>query len=92
MQDLFEKAGFYAVRAAGSKGVFDVIAIDRGKVIGIQCKRDGKLLKKERIEMLLVAREYGIIPLLAYMHKRKVTFLDLERNVTFQDIKKYFKN
>jgi Holliday junction resolvase len=67
----FEANGFYVARSAGSHGVFDVIAVRRGVVYGIQCKRNGKLTRAEKERILAAAKEYDIIPLLVYSKNRR---------------------
>lgn len=68
----FEDLGYYVIRSAGSHGVFDLIAIKRGIVLGIQCKIDGKLTPKEKLAMLTASAKFGIKPLLAYREGRKL--------------------
>jgi len=67
----FEQHGFYVARSAGSHGVFDVIAVRRGLVYGIQCKYSGRLTKREREEILAAAKEYDMVPLLVYAKNRR---------------------
>lgn len=45
---LLEDNGYYVVRAAGSKGAADLVALKRGEVVLVQCKLDGYLLPRER--------------------------------------------
>ena len=71
------KNGFYVVRSAGSHGVFDLIAIYHGQIYGIQCKTDGRLLRKELTEIVKTAEKHGIIPFLAFRDKRRVKIANL---------------
>ena len=80
----FEKRGYYVVRSAGSKGVFDLIAIGNGEVLGIQCKL-GKVSEGEIREMLEVGRRYGIIPIIATKDGVKVImFRSPEPNIKYR--------
>lgn len=77
------EAGFYVTRSASSKGVFDLIAIYKGKVYGIQCKYDGKITKSEVNEMRKVAEEHTIIPIVAFARRRRQYVTNLHTNETF---------
>ena len=45
-QEILEKNGYSTIRASGSHGVFDVVAIDAITVRMIQCKREKDSKKK----------------------------------------------
>ena len=54
--------GALVVRAAGSKGSIDLVALWHSGVPGpwlIQCKRDGKLSARAREELIVLARMYA---------------------------------
>ncbi|HEW93656.1 MAG TPA: hypothetical protein ENF47_03010 [Thermoprotei archaeon] len=82
-----EKRGFYVVRSARSKGLFDLIAIRkiRGKtiVLGIQVKLKEYLVKRDIAYTDMFHRlkdayeQYGIIPLYATAY-RKIRFYTYE--------------
>ena len=59
----FEKLGYFVVRSAGSRGIFDLIAIRKYEVLGIQCKL-GKVSEDEVKKMLDIGRMYNIIPVI----------------------------
>lgn len=64
-----ERKGMYVIRAAGSMGDYDLIAIEEGEwaVYGVQCKTSKGLLDlKSRERLRLLGLRYGIIPKLAY--------------------------
>ena len=61
----------YVIRAAGSHGTFDLIAIYSGIPHGIQCKLNGKITTKEIIELRRTGERYGIIPYIAFKSNRK---------------------
>jgi len=64
--NIFQSAGYYVIRSAGSHGVFDIIAIKNGITFGIQCKYNNHLNKREEIAMKTAYKQFGIIPLYAY--------------------------
>lgn len=45
------------VRAAGSKGVADIVAFNEGRTALIQCRRDGSLPVADRLELQETARK-----------------------------------
>jgi len=67
-QKLVEK-GYFVVRAAGSHGIFDLIAIKNIDVRGVQCKVSGKISKDELNKMKETGEKYGILPVLAWKDK-----------------------
>jgi len=67
----FSNNGFYCVRSAGSHGVFDILAVYRGRIFGVQCKYDGRITKRERERITETAAEHEIIPLLAFVKNRR---------------------
>jgi Holliday junction resolvase len=56
--------GWVAVRSAGSRGSFDVLAAQRGRVILAQLKRDGKISDQETFDLLQDAEIAGATALL----------------------------
>jgi len=76
IKQLFESAGYYVMRSAGSHGIFDLIAIKNGKAFGIQCKYNNHLRPAERIAMLNAGKRYGIVPIYAHRDKRKPLILE----------------
>ena len=58
--------GYFVIRAAGSHGVFDLIAIRGFDVKGIQCKLNGKITNEEINKMKYYGEKYGILPMLAW--------------------------
>ena len=72
IKKLYESAGWFVVRAAGSKGVADLVAIAPGgtPVHFIQCKAHGTLPGQERERLITVARTYNATPILASRDSR----------------------
>ena len=72
VKKFFEKLGYYVVRSAGSHGLFDLVAVKKKVVLGVQCKVDGRLSKEEERKLRNAYEEYGIVPVLAYREGRKL--------------------
>ncbi len=88
-----KQGAIYVMRAASSKGAADLIVLwpvieymddmgwdaEKPRVWLIQCKRDGRLPKAEREELLRLAGETGASPVLARVPKsgRGVEFINL---------------
>jgi len=75
--------GLYVVRSAGSKQIFDLVVIYRGNVYGIQCKTNGRLLRKEMAEMLKQYDEHGIEPIFAFRNGKRVILANLRTGEQF---------
>ena len=86
-----EKRGFFVVRSAGSKGLFDLIAVSKGVVLAIQCKLGANISKQKVEETVATAKKHGMIPVLAYSAKhgrnRKIMFWDITSSVATDDIR-----
>lgn len=59
-KEALEKAGWLAVRSAGSKGKVDVLAVRLGAVAVVQCKRTGRLAPVDRAHLLRLAEDLGL--------------------------------
>lgn len=85
--------GFYVARSAGSKGVFDLIAISpillkcgkradrKPRVYGIQAKVNGKFTKSEIEAMKEVGRKYNIVPVMAYKEGSRIVMKYVGNNM-----------
>lgn len=71
VKKLYESDGWFVIRAAGSKGVADLVAIakDGKEVHFIQCKKHGVLSKQEREQLVAKAYTYNAVPILASQGK-----------------------
>ncbi len=69
--NLFQSAGYYCIRSAGSHGIFDIVAIKNGVTFGIQCKYNNHINRREELAMKTAYKQYGIVPLYAYRFKGK---------------------
>jgi Holliday junction resolvase len=72
-------AGWYVVRAAGSHGEADLLALKLGRVWLVQCKRSGRLDPPEWNALCQLAEELGAVAVLAAPHRtnRRATFHQL---------------
>lgn len=64
---LLDDAGYWTMRAAGSKGAVDLIAMKHGQTLFVQCKRTGSLRPAEWNALWGLAAELGAVPVLAQM-------------------------
>jgi Holliday junction resolvase len=61
VKKMFEARGYYVMKSAGSRGIADLIALDKvsaqecGPHILIQCKLDGVMSEKEKSELVQLA-------------------------------------
>ncbi len=74
VMEYLQKRGYYVIRSAGSHGVFDLVAIWNYDVRGIQCKKDGRISREEKDQMIEAGKKYGIMPVLAYSKGKKIQF------------------
>jgi Holliday junction resolvase len=59
--------GYWCVRAAGSRGAADLVAIKSGQILLVQVKRTNPIIPRaERIELFRVAQIIRAIPLVAF--------------------------
>ena len=68
---LFQSAGYYCIRSAGSHGCFDIIAIKNAMAFGVQCKYNNHITPAEKMAMINAYQQFGIIPLYAHRTKGK---------------------
>jgi len=59
---ILEDNGYYVVRSAQSKGLIDLVALKKGEVLIVQCKRGGILDKEEWDSLLELAVAIGATP------------------------------
>lgn len=53
-----------------------------GKIMGIQCKVQGRITKAQKEELIITAKRYGIYPYLATRLNKHTILIDLENNET----------
>jgi Holliday junction resolvase len=65
-----QKNGYFIVRAGGSRGPVDLMAVAPGPVVlFIQCKRDGRLSIEDRRDLYNLGMAFNATPILAYSDK-----------------------
>lgn len=69
MADLTED-GYLCVRAGGSHGIADVVALKTGQVLLVQAKTDGAITIADWNKMYALAPSVGAVPLLAWRPQR----------------------
>jgi len=80
--DLLWADGYWVIRAAGSKGTADIVALKRGETLFVQCKLSGTMGPGERNSLVELARQLGGTPVCARWAKegraaRTVEFREL---------------
>lgn len=78
-EDLAQR-GWFTIRAAGSHGVADVVAIGPATVVFIQCKTDGQIRGPEWNRLYDIALNVGAIPVIgqwATRTHRKVRYVEI---------------
>jgi Holliday junction resolvase len=65
VRDLMKSAGYFVMRSPGSRSPVDLVAIRRGEVVFVQCKRGGCLPVREWNELFSLAVSVGAVPVLA---------------------------
>jgi Holliday junction resolvase len=61
--------GYWVIRAAGSKGSADIVALKRGEALFVQCKRSGTMGPGERNSLIGLARQLDGVPVCALWAK-----------------------
>lgn len=80
VRDLFKDKGFIVIRAARSAPV-DLVCLKNGDSLLIECKANkSEFGKKNREELLKMAKKAGAKPILAYRDKRKIFLIDVWEN------------
>lgn len=80
IRDLQER-GFWCIRAAGSKGAVDVLALAKGQILLVQAKTSGKFPRSEREVLVLLAESLDATPVLVdRVDARKLTYRRVYRD------------
>lgn len=79
VRDYFKKLGYFVLRSPQSKGLIDLIAIKRGEILGIQCKRGSYLKTVEEGNILYqFCQSIGARTIVAGMpQSRGITFWEI---------------
>lgn len=77
---MFKDKGFIVIRAARSAPV-DLVCLKNGDSLLIECKANkSEFGKKNREELLKMAKKAGAKAILAYREKRKIFLIDVWKN------------
>ncbi len=68
-QEALEANGYWTIRAPGSKGAVDVVALKAGETLLVQCKLDGYMTPADRSRLWELARTLRAVPLVACWRK-----------------------
>lgn len=83
VRDMFQKSGFFVIRAAQSKPI-DLVCLRDGKSVLVECKAGTSFLSKERRKELLdLGQKAGATVVLARRKHRKVELTSLEDGRSF---------
>ena len=84
-----EAKDYFAMRSAGSHGIVDIVAINKGgEPWMVQCKIDGRMDRQDRAELSRKAELYCFIPIMASRLKGgKIRYRRLLPNDEWDEIK-----
>ena len=74
VRDALRAMGYYCLRSPQSRSPLDLVAIKRGAVLFVQCKRSGALGVDAWNALYELAAACGAIPLLASTRRRHVEY------------------
>jgi len=95
VRDVLEQRGYYVIRSAGSKGVFDLLAVSSinqennclitsmRHILAIQCKANKNITAQQRQELITIALRYGFVPCLATKFNNKLILINLFNNAVW---------
>jgi Holliday junction resolvase len=73
-----ELRGWSVTRAAGSHGMWDLVAVSPGPMVAyVQCKRDAKLSKEDRLNLITHCLAFNCVPILAFKDGKDIKYLEL---------------
>lgn len=64
-KEQLEGFGYAVIRSAGSHSPADLVAMRHGEIVGVQCKRNGRLYPEEWNEFVDWCETAGAIPVVA---------------------------
>lgn len=71
VKDKLIDKGYFVMRSPQSKGAVDLLAVNNGVALFVQCKLTGIIGVDEWNNLFDLANEYGAIPIIATSDKRK---------------------
>lgn len=78
VKDILVEDDWLVVRAAGSHGIIDVLAVKYGVIWGIQCREGGYITPDERKEIIALARKHKATPIVASKQKGDYVFEEVK--------------
>lgn len=78
IKDILLEDDWAVVRAAGSHGIVDIMAVKYGVIWFIQCRKAGHLSPDERKELISLAKKHKALPILAYKSKEGIVFEEVK--------------
>lgn len=92
VRDILVEDDWVAVRAAGSHGIIDVLAVKRNEKWFIQCRTRGNLSGEERDQLVALAKKHDATPILAYESLVDVSIdsklrVRKKKSVVFEEVK-----
>jgi len=75
VREKLERKGYLVVRSAGSKGLFDLVALKKGEILLIQCRWRKSRMSRDMVE---AAEKAGGKALIATHVGGRVAFLNAE--------------
>lgn len=79
--EILGQRGYFTIRAAGSHGIADVVAIRPGHVVFVQCKTNGIVSGTEWNRLWEVTLALGAVPVIGQWHRG-----DARAGITFMEI------
>ncbi len=85
IKKIFEEKGYYVVRSAGSRGVADLVALNKEEKLLIACKKTGNLTVNAKNRLVETAKKINGTPILAFEEEGRVkTIILTEKKVNRQ--------
>ena len=91
IRDVLSDLGFWVIRSAGSRGLFDIYAIKDGFVLGVQCKYGKRLKFATYVDMLKALQMFKVYPVFVYRENRKTYLYDVVMRETVESMQKIRK-
>ena len=80
-----EDDGWMVFRSGGSRTLIDLVAMEPGRTVLVQCKANGRLSPRDREELGALSRRLRVEVLLASREKTRLTFRRLRPDGSLVD-------
>jgi Holliday junction resolvase len=88
VKDILIADDWEAVRAAGSHGIVEIMAVKYGVIWFIQCRLRGNITEDERLDLIARATKHKAVPILAHKVRLSKSVSGKKRtSVVFEEIK-----